>query len=249
MTRREEYRTHLQALAPDDLAAYLTTRSGLPGPRGNLELLDAFGDVGDAGLVRRLATDPDEYLRCCGVVGLGRLLTEGAAELAGELRGHACDPSWRVREAVAIAFQRLGDADPGRLRAIVADWVMDERPLVRRAAIAAVCEPRLLRNPTTAGAALDACAAATAGLLAVPEDQRRHADVRTLRQALGYCWSVAVAAEPARGVVAFATLRLHGDPDVVWIVRENLRKARLRRVLADLPGDPAGDPLHDVPRG
>ena len=241
MTRREEYRAELQALAPDEVPAYLTTRSGLPGPRGNLELLDAFGDVGDAGLVRRLATDPDEYLRCCGIVGLGRLLTQGATELADELREHACDPSWRAREAVAIALQRLGDADLGRLRAIVADWARDDRPLVRRAAIAAICEPRLLADPTTAAAALAACATATAGLLAVPADERRRADVRTLRQALGYCWSVAVAAEPVGGLVAFATLRGQADPDVAWVVRENLRKARLRRVLGDAPDDVPGD--------
>lgn len=242
MTRHEGCRADLQSLAPHDVAAYLTASSGLPEPRGNLELLDAFRDVGDARLVRRFATDPDEYLRCCGIVGLGRLLTEGAAELASELCGHACDPSWRARESIAIALQRLGDADPGRSRAIVADWVGDERPLVQRAA---VCEPRLLTDPTTAGAALDACAAATAGLLAVPEDQRRHADVRTLRQALGYCWSVALAVEPARGLVAFATLRREADPDITWVVRENLRKARLRRLL----GVPAGDLLSDEPRG
>lgn len=237
MSRREEHRAALLTLSPDAVPGYLTAHSGLPGPRGNLELLDAFGDVGDPGLVRRLATDPDEYLRCCGIVGLGRLLTEGAAELAAELREHACDPSWRAREAVAIALQRLGDADPARLRAIVADWAEDERPLVRRAAIAAICEPRLLTDPATAAAALDACATATAGLLAVPADERRHADVRTLRQALGYCWSVAVAAEPVAGLRAFGTLRAQTDPDVAWIVRENLRKARLRRVLDDAPGD------------
>jgi hypothetical protein len=241
VTRRAEYRADLVALAPDDVPAYLTAHSGLPGPRGNLELLDAFGDVGDAGLVRRLATDPDEYLRCCGIVGLGRLLTEGADELAIELREHACDPSWRAREAVAIALQRLGDADRVRLRAIVSDWVRDERPLVRRAAIAAICEPRLLTDPTTATAALAACGTATVGLLAVPADERRRADVRTLRQALGYCWSVAVAAEPVGGLVAFATLRGQADPDVAWVVRENLRKARLRRVLGDAPDGVPGD--------
>ena len=237
MSRREEHRAALLSLSPDAVPGYLTAHSGLPGPRGNLELLDAFGDVGDATLVRRLAADPDEYLRCCGIVGLGRLLVEGADQLAGELREHACDPSWRAREAVAIALQRLGDADRARLRAIVADWVADERPLVRRAAIAAICEPRLLTDPTTAAAALEACATATAGLLAVPGDERRRADVRTLRQALGYCWSVAVAAEPVRGLPAFGTLRGQTDPDVAWVVRENLRKARLRRVLDDAPGD------------
>lgn len=237
MSRRDDHRATLRSLSPDAVPAYLTAHSGLPGPRANLELLDAFGDVGDAGLVRRLATDPDEYLRCCGIVGLGRLLTEGADELAGELREHACDSSWRAREAVAIALQRVGDTDPARVRAIVADWVQDERPLVRRAAIAAVCEPRLLTDPTTAAAALDACTAATAGLVATPTDERRRADVRTLRQALGYCWSVAVAAAPAHGLAAFAALRRGTDPDVAWVVRENLGKARLRRLLDTGPDD------------
>lgn len=183
------------------MPGYLTARSGLPGPRGNLELADAFGDVADADLIRRLATDEDEYLRFCGVVGLGRLLADG-------------------------------DADAGRLRATVAGWVRADHPLVRRAAIAAICEPRLLRDPTTAVAALDACAEATAGRLATPASDRRHADVRTLRQALGYCWSVAIAADPVRGLEAFAALRTLADPDAAWVIRENLRKARLQLVLA-----------------
>jgi hypothetical protein len=52
-----------------------------------------------------------------------------------------------------------------------------------------------------------------------------------LRQALGYCWSVAVAADPATGLPRFRTLAAADDPDVAWIVRENSRKARLANVL------------------
>jgi len=55
--------------------------------------------------------------------------------------------------------------------------------------------------------------------------------VRALRQALGYCWSVAVVGDPAAGVPRFAALRGSSDPDVAWVVRENEKKARLRRVL------------------
>lgn len=55
--------------------------------------------------------------------------------------------------------------------------------------------------------------------------------MRTLRQALGYCWSVAVAGDPAAGVLRFAALRGSSDPDMAWVVRENEKKARLRRVL------------------
>ena len=79
-------------------------------------------------------------------------------------------------------------------------------------------------------AALAACERLTARLAALPPGQRRGADVRTLRQALGYCWSVAVAADPAAGLPAFAALDV-ADPDVAWIVRTNKGKKRLASLL------------------
>lgn len=69
------------------------------------------------------------------------------------------------------------------------------------------------------------CAAVTASLAARTE--RRAPAVRTLRQALGYCWSVAVAADPADGLPAFRALSTSDDPDVLWIHRENAKKARI----------------------
>jgi len=98
-------------------------------------------------------------------------------------------------------------------------------PLVQRAAIAALCEPRLLNDPVTGAAALDACTVATAALLARPTRDR------VLRQALGYCWSVAIAASPGRGLAQFRELQDSPDPDAQWIVRENSKKARLSRLL------------------
>lgn len=237
MPTTDEYRAELRALPEADVPAHLTERSGLPGPRSNLSLLDAFGDVAPAALVLRLAAVEDEYLRCCGTAAVGRLLLEaGPADrpaLADLLHDRAADPSWRVREATAMAVQRLGDGDPARLRELVATWAADPHPLVRRAAVAGICEPRLLADPLTARAALDACQVATDGLVATVADRRRDPDVRTLRQGLGYCWSVAVASSPAEGLPRFAALAGSSDPDVAWIDRENRKKARLRRLLDD----------------
>ncbi|MGO1336025.1 MAG: HEAT repeat domain-containing protein, partial [Cellulosimicrobium funkei] len=86
MTVREEHRAALRALDGDPAAvrAHLTAGSGLPGPRANLELLNAFADVAPADLVRALADDPDEYLRCCGTCGLGRLVVEAPADARAE---------------------------------------------------------------------------------------------------------------------------------------------------------------------
>lgn len=238
---RERHREDLRGLLGDPAAvrAHLAAGSGLPGPRANLELLGAFADVAPADLVLALAEDPDDYLRCCGTDGVGRLVLEAAADdrapLTALLRARAADGSWRVREAAAMALQRVGDAEPPTLRALVAAWACDPDPLVRRAAVAGVCEPRLLRDPATAAAALDACAAATDSLAALPPAERRDPGVRTLRQALGYAWSVAVAGDPAAGVPRFAALRASDDADVAWVVRENEKKTRLRRLL-DPPG-------------
>ncbi|MEU4236174.1 hypothetical protein [Actinoplanes sp. NPDC026619] len=235
MGRRAEYQAELAALDPAGWPGFLDERSGLPGPRANLELAQAVADAGNAPLFDRLIATGDEYLTLCGVVGLGRLLAEdpdsAPVALEKRLREHASDDRWRVREAVAMALQRLGDADPSRLRAVVAGWSGWEDPLVLRAAVAAICEPRLLKVRETAAAALDACATATDRLAAIPADRRRDDDVRTLRKALGYCWSVAVAADPVAGLPQFRALSAATDADIVWIARENAKKTRLAKLL------------------
>ena len=186
------------ATAPDQVA-FLRERSGLPGPRGNLELMQVAADLGDESRFREwialgAGTGPtDEFLAACGVVGLGRLTAEGRTELVSELRQHACDPRWRVREAVAMALQRVGDSHLETLFEIAREWAMD-RPYIQRAAIAAVSEPRLLRTPDAGSQALEIVDAVTTSLVSMQE--RRTDEFRVLRQALGYCWSVVVVSCP-----------------------------------------------------
>lgn len=236
MTARRRYADELATLADEDVVAYLTARSGLPGPRSNLELLGAFGDVAPSPLVLRLADAEDEYLRCCGTAALGRLWLEAADEPARAraeetLTRRAADAMWRVREGAAMAGQRIGAASPEGLAGLVGRWLDAGDPLVARAAIAAVCEPPILRpSPSLRAAALDACDRATALLRAVPAERRRDPDVRTLRQGLAYCWSVAVAADPQAGLPRFLALATD-DPDVAWLVGQNRAKARLAHLL------------------
>jgi hypothetical protein len=128
-------------------------------------------------------------------------------------------------------LQRLGDADLPRLLATATSWADDPHPLVRRAAVAGVCEPRLLKTAPAAAGAIGVCRRATEGLAALPVSRRREPEVRALRQALGYCWSVAVAADPDAGLPHFRALAGHPDPDVAWVIRENGKKARLARLL------------------
>ena len=243
MSKVDDYARALEAL--DDPGPYLLEHSGLPGPRGNIELGLAAAQVCDAAQLRRWAGldaqaaptgGVEEFLAFCGVVGLGRLLAEGDANALGELRTHANDPRWRVREAVAMALQRWGDGDFGALAAAMADWTHGSW-LERRAAAAALCEPVLLTDVPRVQAVLAVLEQATAGVTGAGPAERRSAEFKAMRKGLGYCWSVAVAAAPEAGRPAFEALvedaARSGDRDLRWIARENLRKRRLERLDAD----------------
>jgi hypothetical protein len=228
--KREAERAALLAAA--ELDAHLVAHSALPGPRANLELLDAAGDVlSRADALRLAALDPDEapsgtaleFLPCCGLVAVGRLVAEGELALIGLLRTSADDPRWRVRESVAIALQRWGDSDTAAMFSAVRGWT-EGSALEARAAVAAVCEPRLLRVGARVAEAAAILDAATSLLFSLPRP--RGEPGRVLGAALGYGWSVAVAAGPALVLPSFEPWAASPDPDVRRLVRENLSKAR-----------------------
>ena len=234
--RRAGYVAALRSVGsdPGDMRRFLSAHSNLPGPRANLELARAVADWAPDELVDSLAGEQDEFLLFCAVLALGERLARAAdPRIEAVLREHARDPRWRIREGVATGLQRVGDRELPRLCALVRDWAATDDPLVKRAAAAAICEPRLLVGPPGAPTALAVCSRVTSWIAVLPPERRPQAEVRSLRKALGYCWSVAIVADPADGLPAFELLRGSEDPDVRWIVRENEGKARMRKVLAE----------------
>jgi hypothetical protein len=239
---------------PDSLASYLTGHSDLPGPRMNLALVTAF-----AGEIARRVTAPDppvariealldgwaalpladapanaprEMLPACAVRSYGQVAVvrpDWWEDEITKLYRAAGDPRWRVREIVATALQAMLAADWARTYAALRTWVAGANPLPVRAAAAAVAEPPLLTGRARGEAALAIQAAAVEWRAERPATARRDEAVRILRQALGYTLSVAVAAAPEAGFPVLARLAASMDPDLQWIVRENLKKTRLHR--------------------
>ncbi len=234
--KREEYRKRLRTLSSWN--DFLIKESGLPGPRGNLELVQAVADEGDRATFERLAAfgpeqaptnTPGEFLAVCGVVGLGRLIAEGQKQYFDVLLHHASDPRWRVREGVAMALQRVGDADMALLIKEMNKWSRGNL-LQRRAAAAALCEPRLLHRSNNVSRVLVILDRITASIL--NSDNRKSADLEALKKGLGYCWSVAVAALPKEGKAYMEKWLVSNDKNVRWIMKENLRKNRLAKMDA-----------------
>ena len=236
MTKIDDYRNRLRELK--DWKPLLLRESGLPGPRGNLELAHAFSLEASAKQILELARiGPDEapentaeaFMAFCGVMGLGKLIASGDTVHFRRMRQAASDPRWRVREAVATGLQLVGDADMKLLIRELRPWAKGNW-LEKRAAAAALCEPRLLKSAPAAGSTLRILDQITNSMLRA--DNRTEEGFRILRQGMGYCWSVAVAALPEQGKPMFEKWLTTRDADIRWMLNQNLRKNRLVRADA-----------------
>jgi hypothetical protein len=252
---------------PEPLERYLRSNSRLPGPRMNLSLAMAVGRVAgkmaakpgaeeslESVLDRWAATpveqappnDPGEILPAVASLAYGQVAVtrpEWWDDELAKLRRSASDSRWRVRELVAAGLQTMLAAKWDRTLAALRSWVADGRPLEVRAAAAAVAEPPLLDDSDRGQDALAIQDAAVGVLAAVPPADRRNDDVRVLRRGLGYTVGVAVASVPEPGTRLLLRMATSGDPDQRWVVRENLKKARLRQIpeLSTMVGAVMGD--------
>ncbi|HLI09486.1 MAG TPA: hypothetical protein VKV40_23190 [Ktedonobacteraceae bacterium] len=238
------------------LEFYLRDQSRLPGPRANLELVSDFSDLlatvaaeqpeQTRGLLKYLingthtaakTNTPEEFVLLCGVVAYGACAetqptwrTE-AFEVMGEYAEHA---SWRVREGAVMGFQRLLIAAPQDTIRYLKTMAARGNDLRQRAAIAAIAEPPLLKTDELVDAALAIQRTVLERLRCAPSESRRREPFRTLRQALGYTLSVVTAAAPERGFALMRECAGWGDPDVTWVLRENIKKKRLAKFPEDM---------------
>ncbi len=238
-----------------DLHAYLVSNSNLPGPRGNLELASAFGDVvGDMGEenVGRLwdlclemtqipaevagVNNPESFLPFCGTVALGAL---GAVSgnhtdpALARLRILARDPRWRIREAISFGLSRLMASRPTKTLDALDGWVIGGDPLELRAVAAGVADPPLLQSNDVAERALVLHERILAQVESWPAASRKAESFKVLRQGLAFTLSVVVAASPERGFRLMHRLASSSDRDIRWILAQNLKKKRLTSPYPD----------------
>ena len=64
-------------------------------------------------------------------------------------------------------------------------------------------------------------------------DGAKDESFKVLKQGMAYCWSVAVAALPETGKPMMERWLASSDKDIMWIMKENLKKNRLMKVDAD----------------
>ena len=232
MTKKDQYRHTLRDL--DDWIPFLRKESGLPGPRGNLELAYVVAEEGSKNQFEQLLSikaeenTPEVFLVFCGVVGLGKLAAR-YPNLFDRLRRSASDPRWRIREAVATGLQLTGDQNMDLLLKEMKKWSRGNW-FEKRAAAATLAEPRLLDQPKHVKQAIRLLDQITASM--EKADSRKDESFKVLRQGMGYCWSVVVAALPEAGKPMMEKWLSSADKDIHWVMKENLKKKRLIKMDA-----------------
>ena len=232
MSKSEEYWQSLRTLKNWD--SFLMENSGLPGPRGNLELAYVVAQEGKLEQFDHFLTyhaeenTPEVFVFFCGVMGLGKLAAT-QSELFGRLREYASDPRWRIREAVATGLQLTGDQNMDLLLSEMKKWVKGSW-YEKRAAAAALAEPRLLKQAKHAKQVLQILDKITASM--EKAGPSRDDSFKVLQQAMGYCWSVAAAALPEAGKPIMEDWLDTENQDIRWVMRENLKKNRLIKIDA-----------------
>lgn len=263
MSKKDDYKHALAALfddflksgSEDRIRAYLITNSNLPGRRANLELAAAFADVAAEFVTseperlwrfcRALAeispdmapvNNPAEFLPFCGTCALGAIGAVSSAffqDALSRLHELATDPRWRVREAVAMGIQRLLEKQSRKTLKELETWIVSDNWLAMRAVAAGVAEPLVLSNAQTAREALTLHKKIFDRILR--SNERKSETFKVLRKGLSYTVSVVVAAIPADGLAYLQQLiRIHShDPDILWILKNNLKKNRLIKNFPD----------------
>jgi uncharacterized membrane protein len=205
--------------------------------------------------------DPREFLPFCAVIAFGVLYNTHACaypctgpcdcplwpiqseHLIETVRKTASDSRWRIREAVAISLQHLGEGNPAALRRILDDWLSDGAEkdgsltdsslMERRAVLAALAHPPLLGEEVFARYALKTADRILEEAAGVPAEQRKGEAFQVLKKGLSYALSVLVAEAPEEGFPLLERWAKRPDPDIHQVLLENLKKKRLEGVDPD----------------
>jgi len=211
----------------------LLENSGLPGPRGNLGLMYSFAknasldDFNECLLYYKddLHNSPEEFVVMCGIVGLCIYNKNNIESIITYLRKLSSHKSWRLREAVAMGLQEIGVYNINYVLTNLKPWISGN-DLEKRAIVAALCEPKLLKDKNVALEVLLILFEITMNFKNI--NCKLSDNQKSLQKTLGYGWSVAIVNHSVEGKKLFEELLTYENRHIKWIVNENLKKKRLQ---------------------
>ncbi|WP_240419475.1 hypothetical protein [Paenibacillus periandrae] len=234
------------------LRNFLLDRSGLPGPRANLGLAKSFANSfvkqppseamwklllewANLSAAEAPTNNSGEFLPFCSVLALGAYYLQAAGErkleIVAVLKETMSDSRWRIRESAASALQSIGEQSFQQLQIWFEEWLEDANCLERRAFVAALAHPPLLKDRNH----VHFCLSIAERILDDFADRKPAAtdeEARILSTGLEYAISLFVEKEPERGFALLKKYAVSNDKRMKKIIKSNLSKSRLCKKYA-----------------
>ncbi len=232
----------------DELENTLISNSNLPGRRANLEmafvLADCFekADISESQWKMLLdwtrishsdapVNHPREFLPFCAILSLGSLYDSAdkkrKEQIINIIRASASDRRWRIREAVAMGFQRVSEKNFIVIKEIFSDWIKEASLLEKRAILATLAHPPVLDNRENVLFCLQIADEILQSLQEPNKIERKSKEFAILRKGLEFTISVYVACLPEEGFRFLKKWAQKDDADIKIILKSNLSKTRL----------------------
>lgn len=238
----------------DKLETYLINQSNLPGKRGNLELADAFSDYFKRRKIdediwqwlfylntydseKAPTNDPKEFLPFCAAKALGCLYLSVEEEkktyILKVIFEAMNDKRWRMREAAAMAFQKIGEEDFDTIKSIFQDRLAYSNFLEKRGIIAALAHPPILKCKENAVFSLECSEYILSNISHLEPEILKTDSFKVLSKGMEYAVSVFVAALPKEGFELLKKYAVVEHKAMKKIIKSNLGKARLKKKYSE----------------
>ncbi len=240
----------LENIKLSEIKELLINNSDLPSPRSNLELLYEFSSyfrnkkissellsflfelcIIDDNLY--IEDSRIEYLPCCGLVALGeqyiQVDEDYKSKIVEVIRNAMNDKRWRIREGSAMALQQLGENNTNCLKQIIQNMYENSNLLEKRAFIAALAHPPILKDKDITIFSLNLCDDILNKILVLNNDYLKTEEYKTLSKGLEYAISVFVAYLPKEGFELLSKFARIKNKQIEKILKSNLSKSRLTK--------------------
>ncbi|MFX1508363.1 MAG: hypothetical protein ACFFDC_19955 [Promethearchaeota archaeon] len=255
MSKTQRHQSELQSLFAEflqtshdrNLTDYLLANSNLPGRRANLELAKAFTVVIKENLYDNKVilwdfvisllkitpeeaptNNPYEFLPFCGTWAVGVIGATSEThfkESLIHLKELSNDSRWRIREAVAKGLYELLAVHSTETIKEMKTWISKDEWLLMRAVVTGIADPRLLQDEQISKLGLKLHREVLTHVEAYKN--RKSEEFKILKKGLAYSLSVVVQANPEEGFEYLNELAISQDNNIVWILKQNLKKNRL----------------------
>ncbi len=251
MNKKSDYMIEIRRLLEtqrfDEMKAYLIANSNLPGPRGNLELAEAFYSYFNAQTITEElwnfllelwennapTNDPRELLPFCAAEAFANLFSDVNDDkknvILDKIRLAMNDSRWRMREAAANCCQIIAEKDVEFMK----EWILSIYPSAnlpeKRGIIAALAHPPILRDRETARFSLQICERVLDDVLKLDSTQLKCEQFAVLKKGLDYAPSVFVSKLPGEGFMMLKKYALLNRKELNSVIKSNLSKSRLQK--------------------